>query len=56
MDDPISVLSIDGGGMRGIIPALVLRRLEQEIAQRLKERGLAPQPLINFFDVVAGTR
>jgi uncharacterized protein len=42
---PIRVLSIDGGGMRGIIPALVLRELE----------GLTGKRISELFDVVVGT-
>ncbi|KAJ8762415.1 hypothetical protein K2173_007575 [Erythroxylum novogranatense] len=47
----ISVLSIDGGGVRGIIPATILTFLEAEL-QRLdgKEARIA-----DYFDVIAGT-
>jgi uncharacterized protein len=43
--DPIRVLSLDGGGMRGVIPARVLVELE-----RLSGRRVA-----GLFDVIAGT-
>lgn len=43
----IKVLSIDGGGIRGIIPALVLQNLES----RLKNK----KHLAECFDVMAGT-
>lgn len=39
------VLSIDGGGIRGIIPALVLAEVEQRTGRRVAE----------LFDLVAGT-
>ena len=41
----INVLSVDGGGIRGIIPATILAALEQRI-------GL---PLYKVFDLIAGT-
>jgi uncharacterized protein len=39
------VLSIDGGGIRGLIPALVLAEVEQRTGKRIAE----------LFDLVAGT-
>jgi uncharacterized protein len=39
------VLSIDGGGIRGIIPAVLCAKLEE----------YADQPLSSLFDVIAGT-
>lgn len=39
------ILSIDGGGIRGIIPAIVLAKLESEV-------GL---PINQLFDLIAGT-
>jgi uncharacterized protein len=51
---PIVILSIDGGGTRGIIPALVLQSLDRLISARssnVEER----ENLIGYFDVVAGT-
>jgi len=41
----IRILSIDGGGIRGIIPALVLARIEK----------LTGRPIATLFDLVAGT-
>jgi uncharacterized protein len=43
------ILSIDGGGIRGIIPAFWLTRIEHELA--LKSR----QSLLDVFDMFAGT-
>jgi len=42
---PIRILSLDGGGMRGIIPATFLEALEHESGQSIPE----------LFDVVVGT-
>ena len=39
------ILSIDGGGVRGIIPAVLLASLEQRTGRRARES----------FDFVAGT-
>ena len=41
----LRILSIDGGGIRGIIPAKVLAKIEE----------ITKQPLASLFDVVAGT-
>ncbi|MEE9382920.1 MAG: patatin-like phospholipase family protein [Nannocystaceae bacterium] len=44
------VLSIDGGGIRGIIPGQVLRILEGKLEQRKPGARLA-----DYFDLIAGT-
>ena len=44
------ILSIDGGGMRGIIPAYILSKIDALV----KERG-DKRPLYAHFDLVAGT-
>lgn len=44
------ILSIDGGGMRGIIPAHILARLDALIKAEGDER-----PLYSHFDLIAGT-
>lgn len=47
-----TILSIDGGGIKGIIPAMVL----VEIEERLKERTGNPDAYIaDYFDFFAGT-
>ncbi len=43
--DSQKILSIDGGGIRGLIPAMVLNEIEQRTGQRVAE----------LFDVIAGT-
>ncbi|MCB9292969.1 MAG: patatin-like phospholipase family protein [Lewinellaceae bacterium] len=48
----VRILSIDGGGMRGIIPATVIWHLEQ----RLQEKTGNPDARISdYFDLLAGT-
>jgi predicted acylesterase/phospholipase RssA len=43
--DPIRVLSIDGGGVRGVIPARLLVEVER----------ISGKPINKLFDVIAGT-
>lgn len=45
MARPFRILSIDGGGIRGIVPAAVLDALEQR----------AGRPVSDLFDLIAGT-
>jgi patatin-like phospholipase/acyl hydrolase len=45
MSERTRILSIDGGGIRGMIPALVLAELEKR----------AGKPVADLFDLVAGT-
>ncbi|KAB1220377.1 Patatin-like protein 2 [Morella rubra] len=47
----ITILSIDGGGVRGIIPATVLAFLESQ----LQELDGEDARLADYFDVIAGT-
>lgn len=44
------ILSIDGGGMRGIIPAILVSKLADELKNLGEEK-----PLYSFFDLVCGT-
>jgi patatin-like phospholipase/acyl hydrolase len=46
----VLILSIDGGGIRGYIPALVLAEVERRLAELGRE-----QPLGTSFDFIAGT-
>ncbi|RCV31514.1 hypothetical protein SETIT_6G184100v2 [Setaria italica] len=47
----VTVLSIDGGGVRGIIPAVVLAFLEE----KLQELDGPDARIADYFDVIAGT-
>ncbi|XP_042491765.1 patatin-like protein 2 [Macadamia integrifolia] len=49
--DLITILSIDGGGIRGIIPATILEFLESQ----LQELDGEDARLADYFDVIAGT-
>ncbi|XP_027906060.1 patatin-like protein 3 [Vigna unguiculata] len=48
--DHVSVLSIDGGGIRGIIPAKILDYLDKSLKARDPTTSLA-----DYFDVISGT-
>ena len=45
MPGPITILAVDGGGIRGLIPATVLAEIERR----------AGAPIAQLFDLVAGT-
>jgi len=48
----VKILSIDGGGIRGIIPGVILAELEE----RVKQKTNNPQArLVDYFDLIAGT-
>ncbi|KAL5992745.1 CCT complex interacting protein [Asimina triloba] len=47
----ITILSIDGGGIRGIIPATILASLES----KLQEVDGEDARIADYFDVIAGT-
>ena len=42
---PVRILAVDGGGIRGIVPAVLLIALQQRLAR----------PVSDYFDVIAGT-
>ncbi|XP_047150612.1 patatin-like protein 3 [Vigna umbellata] len=48
--DHVSILSIDGGGIRGIIPATVLDYLDKALKAKDPRTSLA-----DYFDVISGT-
>ncbi|XP_010112647.2 patatin-like protein 2 [Morus notabilis] len=52
MEKPITVLSIDGGGVRGIIPGVCLDFLESELQKLEKDPNAR---LADYFDVISGT-
>jgi patatin-like phospholipase/acyl hydrolase len=47
----LTILSIDGGGVRGLIPATILTELEG----RLQRLDGAERRLVDYFDLIAGT-
>lgn len=51
MKKKVRILSIDGGGIRGILPAMILNKLEQTI-QHIEG---ANARLADYFDLIAGT-
>ncbi|KAL6594286.1 hypothetical protein ACP70R_048479 [Stipagrostis hirtigluma subsp. patula] len=50
--DRITVLSIDGGGIRGLIPSVVLTRLEKKLQEIDNDDNAR---IADYFDVIAGT-
>ena len=48
----VRILSIDGGGIRGILPGVILARLEQKLQEKTNNKELR---LADKFDFVAGT-
>ena len=52
MNKYFRILSIDGGGIRGIIPAQVLVRLEKKLQVKT---GIEDARIADYFDLIAGT-
>ncbi|MCL2026811.1 MAG: patatin-like phospholipase family protein [Leptospirales bacterium] len=52
MDKKIRILSIDGGGIRGVIPAVILNYIEKGLQ---RQSGNPNVTLADYFDLVAGT-
>jgi patatin-like phospholipase/acyl hydrolase len=48
----VRILSIDGGGIRGVLPGIILQRIEQKLQ---KKTGDANLRLSDMFDFMAGT-
>lgn len=48
---PFKILSIDGGGIRGVFPAMFIANLEAE----MKSRGVAKWQIYQQFDLICGT-
>lgn len=46
------ILSIDGGGIRGILPAMILQEMEKRLRERL---GKPTARIADYFDMIAGT-
>ena len=52
MMSKIRILSIDGGGIRGILPGVIMMRLEEKLQ---KESGDNNARIADYFDLLAGT-
>lgn len=61
---PVAILSLDGGGIRGLIPTLVLKDLYRRIreleagrtgAARLLFGSRKARPIHSYFDLISGT-
>ncbi|MBD2608151.1 patatin-like phospholipase family protein [Scytonema hofmannii FACHB-248] len=49
MPDVVKILSIDGGGIRGILPAKILQAMDSEL------KKLQPKDIASAFDLIGGT-
>jgi patatin-like phospholipase/acyl hydrolase len=61
---PVAILSLDGGGIRGLIPTLILKDLYRRITEleagrtgisRLFFGSRNPKPIHAYFDLITGT-
>ena len=48
----VNILSIDGGGMKGIISSIVLMHLEEYLREYSQDKDVG---IVDYFDIVAGT-
>lgn len=48
----VRILSIDGGGIRGILPGVILARLEKKLQE---QKGYENKRIADMFDFIAGT-
>lgn len=59
MTDPVRILSLDGGGVRGISSLYILKEVMAQVAREYKaENPNAPEILprpCEFFDLICGT-
>lgn len=52
MNKKVCILSIDGGGIRGIIPGVILAYIEEKLQEKT---GSPNARLCDYFDLIAGT-
>ena len=52
MKNKINILSIDGGGIRGIIPAVIVEYIETQLKEKSGNQNAVIQ---DYFDMIAGT-
>ncbi|MEL6365079.1 MAG: patatin-like phospholipase family protein [Pseudomonadota bacterium] len=50
MEHRKTILAVDGGGVRGLVPLIILRALEEKLRARGKR-----EPLHRYFDLIVGT-
>jgi uncharacterized protein len=48
---PCLILSIDGGGLRGLIPVLILKHIEEKV----QASNRSNRKLVTYFNLIAGT-
>lgn len=54
-DKKIRILCLDGGGIRGLITAHILKEVEKQLHLFQKEKGEKETSLGDYFDMIAGT-
>lgn len=55
LEPPIRVLSIDGGGIRGLSSLIILRVLMLRVAKHADPRAITPALPHEYFDLIIGT-
>ena len=48
----VRILSLDGGGIRGVIPAYILQYVEQKLIEITKKPNAR---IADYFDLIVGT-
>lgn len=48
----VRILSLDGGGIRGVIPAIIVKYIEEQI---IEKSGNPDARIANYFDMIVGT-
>jgi patatin-like phospholipase/acyl hydrolase len=49
------LLSLDGGGVRGLASLYILQRMMRELNFKRKAKGLGPKKPCEIFDLIGGT-
>jgi patatin-like phospholipase/acyl hydrolase len=49
------LLSLDGGGVRGLATLYILQRTMKELNVKRKAKGLGPKKPCDIFDLIGGT-
>ena len=52
---PLRLLSLDGGGVRGLSSLIILKRIMHVLGQREESGGKQPLRPCEYFDLIAGT-